>query len=447
VDMGGSTSFGLKGQVAEVGGGGIDASSSRQGQWGTKTIGAETEGGVRTTDASREKRETQSFTTQLSQLYNLFDSYHLGTNRAVFFFQPRPHVLEQPSGFVRGPRGVDGIQELFLVVARPEDQKDFCVAARLDTAHLTQIEEFEHERKVDNISCSVVAPAPVRSRDLIGPDAAEAQPEPDRTINVVVGDIKIGERIYKCNSITKTRSTSYQSPFSDFRIDVERNGGFEIIGEPSESHGSCVITLSSDGETLSITCTAKSNYCYDFGGTLCLSCPSKLAEYDAHARVDLQVNLVSREPTQHVGNRKVLLITTRGLCCCPDHPKRKPPAKGVVATIPVDAIVTRRGADYGLRVDDIHPSVPKKPPGGHPDPDPPDFRRRDGRRDLTVANALDALIAVELRERTARPNTYEKVVPYLYTDHFIARLRGLPVTMTYRRVSAGLSILASLLTK
>ncbi len=51
-------------------------------------------------------------------MYHLLDSYHLGTNRAVFFVQPRPHTLEEPSGFVRGPRPVEGIQEVLLVFAQ-----------------------------------------------------------------------------------------------------------------------------------------------------------------------------------------------------------------------------------------------------------------------------------------------------------------------------------------
>ena len=38
------------------------------------------------TDASRERRENQSTTTQLSQMYNLLTSYHIGTNRASRIF-------------------------------------------------------------------------------------------------------------------------------------------------------------------------------------------------------------------------------------------------------------------------------------------------------------------------------------------------------------------------
>src|SRR5207244_5235504 len=103
-------------------------------------------------DVGTENRETFSHSTQISQMYHLLDSYHLGTNRAVFFIQPRPHVLEEPSGFVRGPRPVEGIQEFFLVVAQPEDQDDFCVALRLDTSHLTTTPIMDYDRKSESTS-------------------------------------------------------------------------------------------------------------------------------------------------------------------------------------------------------------------------------------------------------------------------------------------------------
>src|SRR5262249_14217545 len=47
----------------------------------------------RTTDTSRESRETLSHSTSLSQMYQLFNGYHLGTNRALFVIAPRPHVV------------------------------------------------------------------------------------------------------------------------------------------------------------------------------------------------------------------------------------------------------------------------------------------------------------------------------------------------------------------
>lgn len=59
---------------------------------------------VRSVDASREARETFSHTTQLSQMYQLLSSFHLGTNRAVFWVEPRPHIIQRERTFVDGPR-------------------------------------------------------------------------------------------------------------------------------------------------------------------------------------------------------------------------------------------------------------------------------------------------------------------------------------------------------
>jgi hypothetical protein len=71
----------------------------------------------------REQRETYSHTTQLTQMYHQLDSYHLGTNRAMFFMLPRPHVVQSELTFVNGPRLLEGIQEVFLIVMRPKDQE------------------------------------------------------------------------------------------------------------------------------------------------------------------------------------------------------------------------------------------------------------------------------------------------------------------------------------
>ena len=108
-----------------VGGGG----GSIQGQWGTKDMNQQY-----TTckpDQGREIRESFSHTTQLSQMYHQLNSYHLGTNRAVFFMLPRPHIVQPKDEngapiltFVNGPRQLEGVQEFFLVVMRPKEMQD-----------------------------------------------------------------------------------------------------------------------------------------------------------------------------------------------------------------------------------------------------------------------------------------------------------------------------------
>lgn len=96
-----------------------------------------------TTDASRERREGQSTTTQLSQMYNLLTGYHSGTNRASFVMLPRPHTL-QPTNertFVQGLRYIEGIQDFFFIVLRNSNQPILNVDAFLQTGHFSEKSE------------------------------------------------------------------------------------------------------------------------------------------------------------------------------------------------------------------------------------------------------------------------------------------------------------------
>ncbi|MBE1605716.1 hypothetical protein [Actinopolymorpha pittospori] len=93
----------------------------------------------KTTDTSREARETLSRTTQSSQMYQLFNGYHLGSNRALFVVAPRPHTVSDQSqtefNLIDGARKLEGIQEVFVVVHMPKDLPGFCLQAGLDTGH------------------------------------------------------------------------------------------------------------------------------------------------------------------------------------------------------------------------------------------------------------------------------------------------------------------------
>ncbi|CCH79180.1 hypothetical protein BN12_4040012 [Nostocoides japonicum T1-X7] len=91
-------------------------------------------------DASRERRERQGASTNISQLYNLLTGYHVGTNRATFLMLPRPHVL-QPTDrrtFIQGLRTIEGVQEYFLVVTRPKTSAGMCIEAVLETGHFPE---------------------------------------------------------------------------------------------------------------------------------------------------------------------------------------------------------------------------------------------------------------------------------------------------------------------
>lgn len=131
IDRGGS--FGIN-VSTPLGGGGI--STSHQQQVGTTSTLGTTGVTLVTTDASREKRESFSHTTNLSQLYHVLDSYHAGTNRAVWFLNARPHMVDSPFTFVNGPRYLEGVQEFFAVVRRPIAMPDICVLGTLETGHL-----------------------------------------------------------------------------------------------------------------------------------------------------------------------------------------------------------------------------------------------------------------------------------------------------------------------
>lgn len=126
---------------------GEGSAGGKEGASGALTLGSTYESGykaaaqgqnvnLRQIDASREARETVSHKTELEQMYHLLDSYHLGTNRALFAIFPRPFIGDQELSVTNGPRRLEGIQEFFFVVAMPEDSKGLCVAAQLETSHL-----------------------------------------------------------------------------------------------------------------------------------------------------------------------------------------------------------------------------------------------------------------------------------------------------------------------
>lgn len=105
------------------------------GQWGTVERREHVNQNVTTADASRDKRESFSSSTNINQLYSLLQGYHLGTNRAVFFMQPRPHIQDMKFSFIRGLRRLEGTQEFFLIINRPNSLSGLCFEVALETAH------------------------------------------------------------------------------------------------------------------------------------------------------------------------------------------------------------------------------------------------------------------------------------------------------------------------
>ncbi|MET0102601.1 MAG: hypothetical protein ABW078_12790 [Sedimenticola sp.] len=347
VDMGSSFGLGMQGSYAGTGGG-FNVSSSSQGQWGTKRLNSDQSMSTRSQDVGEEKRESFSFSTQLSQMYHLLDSYHLGTNRVVFFVQPRPHTLEEPSGFVRGPRPVEGIQEFFLIVAQKKDQKDFCVSVRLDTSHLTTTPIMDYDRKTDiSGMASATAPIPTRN-DTMG----------NREKWGEACFIGCWDMYYQCYLTHDEDDVVYQAP-DGYVIESYSS----IVN--SSSHGSTSVSMSPDRKTLTVHAEANGKICFEdtFG---CVDCPDEWQKWAGSARRQVQVNLVSEEPTRKVGEQQALMITTRGLCCCPGL-KIKP---GLwdgrdyvveVAPIPDRYITarkpTKKPAFFAVANEDVQPSA------------------------------------------------------------------------------------------
>jgi hypothetical protein len=328
VDQGFSIGGTGEAQVAGTGGGG-GGSFSRSGQWGSKTMGQQEAANVRATESSRESRETLSHTTQLSQMYNLFQAYHLGTNRALFWVGPRPHVLEEPSALVRGPRPVDGIQELFLVVSQPESQDDPCISVRLDTAHLTQLPlmELDHKAADHQPEAQASASAPAEGTGLA---------------------IESDDPLYDCFEVRKTASDAFEAPPGYSVEDTE-----DLVNAV-EGTGVTDVQVSADEKNVNVTAEATGRACYrndagDVANTAALvaggaaattpvaaplvgavvggvaaaagadvipETKGKKKSGSAHRKV--RVKLVSEQPIKQVGTYEALVITTRGLCCCED---------------------------------------------------------------------------------------------------------------------------------
>ncbi len=339
VDQGVSSSGSGGVSVAGYGAGG-SSSASAQGQWGSKHLAGDQLNVVRSSDESRERRETQSHTTQLSQMYNLLDSYHLGTNRAVFLLVPRPHVLEEPSGLVKGPRPIDGIQEFFLIVNQPADLEHFCVSARLDTAHLTTEPVLEYDRRPGPPVRSAVNP-PLPNRE--DPGAPEFQ------LGVLDADDKerVGTFYYACHQTTAHDSDSYTAAAGYLVEDWN-----ELTD--SAVNGTSTVEISPSGGSITVTCDATSRRCFfrraDVDWEYTYNAPDTAGVIRGSSVREVEPLLRSVTKTKHVSDKKVLLLTTRGVCCCTDGTEMSPSgiigfgtiADGMIAK---NSDIARRPAD------------------------------------------------------------------------------------------------------
>jgi hypothetical protein len=433
VDMGGSTSFGMSGQgsgPAGGGGGSLNVSSSNQGQWGTKSLNTQQSQTNRTREVGQELRESYSFTTQLSQMYHLLDSYHPGTNRAVFFVQPRPHVLEVPTGFVRGPRPVEGIQEFFLVVAKPKETPEYCVSVRLDTSHLAETDVLTYEEKPDITDTATAFARIPTNTDAPAPDDGTAK-------WTACAGLCWGVR-YRAYMTSAADDVTYVAP-AGFSIT-----GFTDLVNTTNGHGSSSVTIAPGNKTLTVHAEAQGHIAIEAGWDVCSDCPDELEKWDGRAARQVQVNLRSDVPTKKSGTQMQLLLTTRGLCCCDVGNGFNKGVIGVVDVprdLTVQAAASREGGgevSTGVSADPAgtteggtgaNPAFGPQaspmctdcsggraaaiaPPPTFSTPSPPGMTIRQ-------ANAIADFARVRMISARVGPDAAAEPVPFVYTDAFV----------------------------
>jgi hypothetical protein len=262
LDLGGGGGFGL-------GWGAVNVNWSGQEQTGTVTRDSRQIQNVRSTDFSTERREVQSHTTQLTQMYNLFQAFHLGTNRAIFYIEPRPHIQQSEKTFINGPRAIEGMQEVFLTVVRHKRLPDFCVGALLETAHITEQPVYEVKTKSQTYH-------------------------------------------YTHNALTDTADKSISYSQTGWIVDTSKgSGGYSLTLNPNELlAGPPQIVVAADGTWIKLT--------------------THVAPLVGHIELDLTVFLKQAEPSV-TGYARRLFLTARELCCCP--PRRAAPPVWVTTVV------------------------------------------------------------------------------------------------------------------
>jgi hypothetical protein len=252
----------------------VQGQGAAQKQEGTVQRWGQEISNVRTTDFSTERREVLSHTTQLSQMYNLFQAFHLGTNRGVFLIEPRPHIQQTEATFINGPRAIEGIQEVFLVVVRPKTMTDFCLSALLETAHITIDELSEPDQSTTSLK--------LQAKGETETETGESKGSPSKGTHKIAGE---GQVDY--------------GPESGWVIDTAHSGGYKFyvnkaVGVTEGPH----ITISAEHFHADVKTTGDGEYNAD------ITIYKKSTE-------DKIVTGVSR-----------LFMTARELCCC--APKKKP---------------------------------------------------------------------------------------------------------------------------
>jgi hypothetical protein len=246
---------------------------SGSGQWGTRDVSGSEFSNVRSADQSKEKRETFSHSTQYTQMYQQFTAYHLGTNRAVFYVLPRPRIVQSDITFVNGPRMLEGIQEVFLVVMRRKGTPMPCVEAYLETAHIASIPNMAQR------------PAPPGELHLVVAGTSPSSTEEDQFF------------IFTENAETFV-------PQEGLEVDLDTNGGYKVASESgNQDAGPYEYKIDAFVDHVDAWGRVQSNV---IDGEVTLG------------SLDVKVQVFQREKDlTPISYDEVLWITGRGVCCCP----------------------------------------------------------------------------------------------------------------------------------
>src|SRR5438552_4680236 len=81
-------------------------------------------------------------------MYQHYNGYHLGTNRALFLIAPRPHTASSGDqtdfNLINGERRLEGVQDVFVIIHMPKSLDGFCIQAGLDTGHQATVSTPQH---------------------------------------------------------------------------------------------------------------------------------------------------------------------------------------------------------------------------------------------------------------------------------------------------------------
>lgn len=222
---------------------GSESTAALTPSWGSTDQGIHTT----TTDSARERRERNATSTQITQMYNILTGYHLGTNRAVFVLLPRPNTLQATEfrTIVQGLRIIEGVQEFFLVVTRPEGMDSMCVEAVLETGHFhegaepeaptPEYEEFEEDFWVEKKGSNcVIGPCGEKPYDSIkhAPQGFVIDQRPGKGDPEHLGLTLVQDLSHEWTKEDKNREINYDITADHVRVHgwIKGEGGFGVGG-------------------------------------------------------------------------------------------------------------------------------------------------------------------------------------------------------------------------